>query len=109
MSVVRINKEKPNKIGGIEFVGYTGRYPVLCFGILTLRINGEEKTFGYQNGCDYDSFWSSGGGITEDWCAYQGEWDIYEQDLPEHLREYVDIIDDLFNENVPYGCCGGCI
>ena len=109
MSVVRMNKEKPNKIGGIEFVSYDGRYPALCYGILTLRINNKEVKFGYKGGCNYPPFWSSGGGINGDWCAYQGEWNIYEDMLPEHLREYVDIIDDLFNENVPYGCCGGCI
>ena len=104
MSVIRRDDNAPLRIADIEFVEYTGGYPILCHGILTLRINGEEKTFGYQNGCDYDSFWSSGGGITEDWCTKEGEWNIYEDMLPEHLREYVDIIDDLFNENVEYGC-----
>lgn len=109
MCVVRMEKEAPKKICNIRFVEYTGRYPNLCSGTLTLSISGKETTFGYCDGCDYPPFWSSGGGISEDWCAYQGEWNIYEEDLPEDLREYADIIDDLFNAHVPYGCCGGCI
>lgn len=54
----------------VQFVSYTGKYPNLCGGILTLIICGKEYVFGH----DYSkfeswktdghnpSFWSSGGG-----------------------------------------------
>ena len=44
-----------------RFVSYTGKYPNLCRGILTLSINGINKTFGMHDNCDYDRFWFSGG------------------------------------------------
>lgn len=31
----------------VKFVNYTGRYPNLCNGILTLEIDGKEEVFGY--------------------------------------------------------------
>ena len=50
----------------VEFVSYTGRYPNLCSGVLTLKINGTTYTFGC--GQKYASFWESGGGLDENWC-----------------------------------------
>ena len=40
--------------------------------------------------------------------VYHGEWSIdnYPEDFPENLKEEAVRI---VNENVPYGCCGGCI
>ena len=38
-----------------------------------------------------------------------GEWSIDVDDLPEQFRKYADEIDEVFNENVPQGCCGGCV
>lgn len=29
--------------------------------------------------------------------------------LPEKYRKYASEIDRAFNDNVEYGCCGGCI
>jgi len=29
--------------------------------------------------------------------------------IPEQYRNYASEIDVIFNSNVPYGCCGGCI
>lgn len=36
-----------NEITHVKFVSYTGRYPNLCSGILTLEIDGENVNFGY--------------------------------------------------------------
>ena len=36
----------------IEFVSYTGKYPCLCMGTLTLKIDGKEMSFkgGFHSG-----------------------------------------------------------
>lgn len=95
----------------VEFVSYTGRYPNLCSGLLTLRIDGKEVKFGNKyihDGVDYPKFWHSGGGLDRNYCAYSNEWEIDVQGLPEEYRKYATEINDVFNTNVPYGCCGGC-
>ena len=38
-----------------------------------------------------------------------GEWEIDVDRLPEKFRRYAREIGQVFNENVEYGCCGGCI
>ena len=32
----------------IEFISYTGKYPALCYGVLTLKIDNEEVAFGFD-------------------------------------------------------------
>ena len=102
----------------VEFIDYTGTYPNLCSGLLTLRIDGKEVTFGndFSNGKSgqYDSFWSSGGCVyfTNNWVdehVETGEWRIDVSEIPEPYRKYAAEIDQEFNANVPWGCCGGCI
>lgn len=103
----------------VEFIDYTGEYPNLCRGILTLKIDGNEVKFGHDynnynittgkfNDTNYGSFWSSGGGLDRNYCAYSGQWEIDVNDIPEQYKKYAAEIDDVFNANVRYGCCGGC-
>lgn len=120
-----------NKGKRVRFISYTGDYPNLCHGVLTLEIDGKEYKFGHDysnyyydaNGKgiftdedpgnpNFESFWRSGGCIAGDWedlHSETGEWEIDADDLPERFRELADEIDRVFNTNVPYGCCGGCI
>jgi hypothetical protein len=103
----------------VEFVSYTGTYPNLCSGVLTVKIDGKEVVFGVDylqdwrkriEEPDYNMrFWYSGGGLTQDYCAYQCPWRINEDDLKPEYKSYAQELIDCFNENVPYGCCGGCI
>ena len=101
----------------VKFISYTGAYPNLCSGVLTLEIDGIEYHFGHdytkweswKTDGNFNKFWHSGGGITSDYCSYSGEWEIDVSELPEQFRQYATEIDEVFNENVPYGCCGGCI
>lgn len=61
---------------------------------------------------NFEKLWSSGGrisGCMEDLYAVEGEWHIDADDLPEQFRDIADEIDEVFNNNVPWGCCGGCI
>lgn len=100
-----INGKQENE--HVKFISYTGRYPNLCRGILTLEIDGEKVRFG--SGEKYTDFWRSGGGISRSYNAYSGEWDINISELPEQYQKYAIEIDKVFNANVPHGCCGGCI
>jgi hypothetical protein len=100
----------------VSFVSYTGRYPNLCSGVLTLEIDGIEYTFGnsYKKPkTDFKSFWCSGGNVWfgNNWDEHveEGEWQIDADDLPDQFRKYAQEIDRVFNENVAWGCCGGCI
>lgn len=89
----------------MEFISYTGRYPTLCSGALTIRVGDE-----YYH---LDHILRSGGSIhdpvTGDYDAVEGDWFINTEDLPEELQPFVDDITALVNENVEHGCCGGCI
>ena len=91
----------------VEFVSYTGKYPNLCSGELTLRIDGKLVKFGRNS--KYQDFWCSGGYITRDYEVYQDKWEINTAELPEEYLKYLKEIEKVFNDNVPYGCCGGCI
>lgn len=116
-------KKKPK----IKFVSYDGEYPNLCRGQLVLKIGRKTYKFGkprYDFSSNqpkdiYSRFWTSGGEIrrTEDWSdmwSEKGEWNSYidsyvEKKLPKEVIDNIDEIMRLFNENVPQGCCGGCI
>ena len=97
----------------IEFVNYTGGYPALCCGELTLKINDKIVTFGSGDSM-YDEFWSSGGrcGFNGDWSegfVERGPWIVVEHRLPKKYRSHAQELIDVFNANVPHGCCGGCL
>ena len=98
----------------VKFISYTGKFPVLCAGVLTLEIDGDLVTFGYSHSKEvnpqYPPFWRSGGAtnyIFDD--IFTKEWIIDVSALPEKYRKYAVEIDEAFNQNVEYGCCGGCI
>lgn len=125
-----IDDNNKSEFEHVKFISYKGQYPNLCRGVLTLEIDGEEVKFGHDyfhlfeswerdaegkliaDG-NYNSFWVTGGS-----CEYENdgigcytthsEWEINEIDIPEKYRKYIKEIDSLFNENVAYGCCGGC-
>jgi hypothetical protein len=118
----------------IKFISYTGKYPNLCSGVLTVEIDGKEYKFGHES-TDYDfekrcyindnfeQFWISSGSINMSYSesddvdceVTKGPWEItgYCDEADEkHPQWVIDILPELlkvFNENVPHGCCGGCI
>lgn len=87
----------------IEFVSYDGKYPNLCSGTLILKINGKERIFPeyclHSNGCAYIDV----GGNDH---VSKRPWSV---DIPEDLKEYTVEIEECVNENVGWGCCGGCL
>ena len=114
----------------IEFIDYDGGFPCLCMGTLKVKINGKEVIFSdsgeyceydekkdkmiYKENC-YPTFWASGGRIVSDgdWglSAEYGEWytSITTEKYPQEILDMMDDLIKIFNDNVPQGCCGGCI
>lgn len=86
-------------------IEYDGKYPCLCMGHLIVWIDDVKWDFGRY--C-----LSSGGSIhrNEHWdmWATEGEWSIDEfpKGFPDELKELVLL---KINEEIPHGCCGGCI
>ena len=89
----------------VKFIDYTGRWPNLCSGTLTLEIEGEVVRFSSERDT---RFWYSGGSC----CGFnvtREPWIIDMDDIPEKYRKYYYEIVHVFNENVEWGCCGGCL
>jgi len=88
----------------VEFISYSGRYPCLCFGTLVIKVDGKEYSL--------DGGLRSGGSVWFDdgWSEHveSGEWRGISC-LPEELKQYEDEILRVVNDNVSYGCCGGCV
>lgn len=89
----------------VEFVSYTGQYPCRCHGELTVKIDGKVVNLG--------DCLTSGGDVwfDDEFMEHveEGGWIIYEEDIPEEYWKFRPEIEDVVNENVPWGCCGGCI
>ena len=74
----------------ITFVNYTGAFPSLCAGILTLIIDGETVTFGPSTSVEKpmnDRFWRSGG--YTNWATgevVERGWCVCADELPEQYR-----------------------
>lgn len=86
-------------------IEYDGEYPNLCSGTLIVTV--EEKEYIFSDYC-----LSSGGSVSfdEEYCEVitQGKWSIHNwpEDFPEELKSEVV---ELVNEQIPHGCCGGCV
>lgn len=115
----------------IKFVSYDGKYPNLCHGALVVNINGQDITFGLPESIRYanwetqkeyiqsdqynEGFWVSGGNCgfydnhySEAYCNTDA-WQLDKVALKEQYKPYAQELIDMFNENVSYGCCGGCL
>jgi hypothetical protein len=100
---IGIPKERWNR--DIQFIGYTGRFPSLCSGKLTFSVDGQKRT-------TTTPVLHSTGGLQPHYAGtYKGEWEIIREDPafsdfgPAEFTRLADVV----NENVPHGCCGGCI
>lgn len=75
----------------------------MCSGTLVLKINGVERIL--------EHCLSSGGSVSfdESWreTVIQGKWSVH--DLPNDLKPVREESEDCINENIPHGCCGGCV
>lgn len=102
-----INKDQIPVTQHVKFVRYSGKFPNLCGGILTLEIDGKNVSFGSEykdKTVDYPRFWS----VRDTDITCRAEWCIDVNELPIEFREYAAEIDEVFNANVERGHCGGC-
>lgn len=111
----KIEREKEHSLkDDVKFISYDGSFPNLCSGELILKINNKEYKFGKKYDPNHkdnlEGFWITGGGLDEDYEPFQGPWNLSwkDEDYPEEIRKYKDVLIEIFNEHVPYGCCGGC-
>ena len=91
----------------VKFISYDGDFPNLCEGKLTIEVAGVEFVLPRHT-------FESGGSVTfdDDWedTISKGPWKFSEYaEIPEELEPFKDKILDVMNENVEYGCCGGCV
>lgn len=100
-------EENPN----IEFISYTGEYPNLCTGYLTIKINGQLRRLPEEDSICPSIIMSTGScvEIDGDYHVQRGKWKLLKDYLPKDLKKYSKKIEELVNENVEWGCCGGCI
>lgn len=74
----------------------------MCHGTLIVKIDDTEVEI---------SPWciSSGGCVAYNDGDFDIEYGAWQVDVPDNLLEYQKEIERAMNENVPFGCCGGCI
>ncbi len=94
--------------GSVNFVNYTGKYPSLCDGDLIIDVNNvryilKSKDIMNTGGACYFTNNYSESHIEEN------EWLVNYEKLPDELKSYACEIDRVINENIPFGCCGGCL
>lgn len=82
-------------------IKYNGEFPNLCRGRLEVWINNDYYDFGRH-------VLESGGYINEDFEIVKNNWIInkYPKDFP---KEYEEELLKIVNQDIPHGCCGGCI
>ncbi len=86
-------------------VEYDGAYPNLCSGKLIVTVCDTRWEFP-------DYCLASGGSVWfgKDWAGHieYGPWSVsrWPDGFPEDQKEAVI---EAINENIPHGCCGGCI
>lgn len=89
----------------VEFVSYDGAYPNLCTGQLVLKINGQVREFSRH--C------LQSGGTVRFGLTMTGthtlRTDAGLSTPPEDLEPLRKEIEECINENIPHGCCGGCV
>jgi hypothetical protein len=86
----------------VKFISYDGEYPNLCSGTLVLEVDGKKWELSHAL-CSGGNAWFDKD--RNSILAY-GPWSV---DLPEDLEPYQKEIEQLVNDKVPHGCCGGCL
>lgn len=103
----------------IRFVSYVPRSNiVLCHGVLTLSIDGENIDFediivttgysGFPNGYDHEPVIVTGPWEFSEITECEGKYKIKDNEIW-FTKAELDYILYLINNNIEWGCCGACI
>lgn len=92
-----------HKVDNLEYEGPTWCW---CRGTLHCDIDGKHYKF--------EPLWESGGTITcddEGIChAVEGDWLLNTAYIPKNITvEMAEAVIEAMNDQIPKGCCGGCI
>lgn len=89
----------------LKFVSYDGKFPNLCSGTLVISLDNVKYSMKYCL-CSGGSVW-----FDNEWSEHveSGAWTVLIKQLPEPLKPFFMEIEQLVNENVEWGCCGGCV
>ena len=96
----------PGKGGNINIkIEYDGKYPSLCSGSLVVKIDGKRWAFPAYCLISHRDTWLDNYGEEH---ISRGKWSIekWPAGFPENLKV---IVEQEVNEELPYGCCGGCL
>lgn len=89
----------------IKLISYDGEWPNLCSGTLIVEIDGKTWEFPSHSLSSGGSVW-----FDESWSEHveDGPWGIsnWPEGYPEEAKEKTV---DLVNEEIHWGCCGGCV
>ncbi len=86
-------------------IDYDGEYPNLCRGNLKVTIKGKEWVFPWGCLCSGGSAFINEEGNEE---VEEGPWSIVE--WPEGFPlEDQNLVEDAVNNEIQWGCCGGCL
>lgn len=101
---IQYEMKKPSNIdkyAHIEFVKIYEKEWALCGSTVVLKINDQEIEFHRILGSGGSVSWGDEDEINiGPWCV---------GNLPEYLEKYEEEITKVINDNVDWGCCGGCI
>lgn len=92
------------KTENVEFVSYNGEFPNLCRGELIIRVNGKEYNCGKCLDSGGECYYDDDLGESVMIC----KWTVDESKLPIEIKHLHKEIEKVVNENVEFGCCGGC-
>ncbi len=87
-------------------IEYDGTFPNLCSGELIVKLGSKVwkmyHVLSSGGGVSFDSNWNEN--------VTSGEWSIRTSDLPKDFPEnLVEKLEELVNDKIRQGCCGGCI
>jgi hypothetical protein len=91
-----------NNPSQLQFISYDGKYPNLCSGTLKFKAHGIEYSW---NNC----LMSGGAADYMDEFIETGEWWLRPSMVDILDESSIILIERMINENIPQGCCGGCI
>jgi hypothetical protein len=87
-------------------IEYSGAFPNLCSGHLVVTVDGQEWDFG-------EHCLSSGGTVWFDDSGNEhvetGEWSVTKWPAGFPVALVMERVTVAINDQIPHGCCGGCV